>query len=111
MSPQPQEAARQVLARDPRAGARVWLWPLVVAVSIAFALDTYLVATAPLLPFDLARVWARDHWPSDVAGGFLLALGWSALVVWPPERWLPSPTMTWISLRGRRSASRGRRAA
>lgn len=244
MSAQPERAAKEVLAGDPRASARAWLWPIVVAVSITLALDTYLVATRPLLPFDvpvarfvqsfpwgpvayvfelinvtagtvqiavgavaiaamfvferragwlmligsvssvldnvlkqvmarhrpsadlvhiltpapgysypsghavfftwlafmlafslaphvrprrrwmlwtaaaglivfacLARVWAGDHWPSDVAGGFLLALGWSAFVVWLPERWLPSPSWTWISRRARRSASRGRRAA
>jgi undecaprenyl-diphosphatase len=46
-----------------------------------------------------ARVWAGDHWPSDVAGGFLLALGWSAFVMWIPERWLPSPSWHWF--RGR----------
>ena len=242
MSAQPQKAAKEVLAGDPRASARAWLWPLVVAVAIVFALDTYLVATQPLLPFDvpvtvfvqsfpwgpvtyvfdlinitagyvqigvgvvavlvvllwdrrggylialgaisslldnwiklamarqrptadlvhiltpapgysypsghavfftwlsfmlafslaphvrprlrpllwlgaalvivlacLARVWAGDHWPSDVAGGFLLGLGWSAFVMWLPERWLPNPSLKWI--RERRTAWRGRRAA
>lgn len=241
---QPQRAAKEVLGGDPRASARAWLWPIVVAVAIVFALDTYLVATRPLLPFDvpvaqfvqsfpwgpvthvfdlinviagtwqiivgaiailamafyerragwlmligsvsslldnvikqsmarqrpsanlvhiltpapgysypsghavfftwlafmlafsfaphvrasrrwmlwsgaalvivlacLARVWAGDHWPSDVAGGFLLGLGWSAFVVWLPERWLPSPSWRWLSERGRRNASRGPRAA
>lgn len=37
------------------------------------------------------RVWAGVHWPSDVLGGFLLGLGWSAFVLWIPERWLPRP--------------------
>ena len=243
MSSKPVEkAAGEVLEGDPRAAARAWLGPLVVAVAIVFALDTYLVATRPLLPFDVpvavfvqsfpwgpvqyvfdvinftagnvqiavgavailvlllwerragylmaigaisslldnwikllmarqrptadlvhiltpapgysypsghavfftwlsfmvafslaphfkprariplwigaavlivlactARVWAGDHWPSDVAGGFLLGLGWSAFVVWIPERWLPSPSWKWIS--ERRNAWRGRRAA
>jgi membrane-associated phospholipid phosphatase len=50
----------------------------------------------------IARVWAGDHWPSDVVGGVLLGAGWSALVLWLPERWLPSPNLRWVSgrLRG-----------
>jgi undecaprenyl-diphosphatase len=52
----------------------------------------------------LARVWAGDHWPSDVAGGFLLGLGWSAFVVWLPERWLPEPDFRWFRGRLRRQA-------
>jgi len=47
----------------------------------------------------LARVWAGDHWPSDVMGGVLLGIGWSAFVLWLPERWLPSPSFRWF--RGR----------
>jgi len=56
-------------------------------------------AAATIVLACLARVWAGDHWPSDVAGGFLLGLGWSAFVVWLPERWLPSPDWKWF--RGR----------
>ena len=222
-------AAEEVLAGDPHASARAWLWPLIVVVAILFAVDTYLVATRPLLPFDvpvttfvqtfpwgpviyvfdlinytagylqvavgiaavaivfiwerragylmaigsisslldngikllmarqrpsadlvhiltpapgysypsghavfftwlsfmlafslaprfaprvrpilwilagvvivltcLARVWAGAHWPSDVLGGVLLGIGWSAFVLWLPERWLPSPTFKWF---------------
>jgi undecaprenyl-diphosphatase len=39
----------------------------------------------------LGRVWAGDHWPSDAAGGFLLALSWSTIVLWLPERYFPQP--------------------
>ena len=49
----------------------------------------------------LSRVWAGDHWPSDVLGGVLLGIGWSAFVLWLPERWLPSPSFTWFRGRAR----------
>jgi len=49
----------------------------------------------------LARVWAGDHWPSDVLGGVLLGIGWSAFVLWLPERWLPSPKFKWFRGRAR----------
>ena len=49
----------------------------------------------------LGRVWSGVHWPSDVLGGFLLALGWSAFVLWLPERWLPSPKFKWFQDRPR----------
>lgn len=49
----------------------------------------------------IARVWAGAHWPSDVIGGVLLGIGWSAFVLWLPERWLPSPTFRWFRGRAR----------
>jgi undecaprenyl-diphosphatase len=49
----------------------------------------------------VARVWAGVHWPSDVIGGFLLGIGWSAFVLWLPERWLPSPSWKWFRRRAR----------
>ena len=230
----PKEAAGEVIAGQPGPGARQWLAPLTIAVFALFALDTYLVATQGLLPFDIpiavwvqrfpwgpiaavfnlmnvtagypqgvvgalavilvfiwdrrggwlmaigaisslldnelkvmlerhrptpdlvhivtpapgfsypsghavfftwisfmlafsiaprirpryrwipwvaaavaivlgctARVWAGAHWPSDVIGGFLLAIGWCSFVLWIPERWLPSPSWTWVRRRPR----------
>jgi membrane-associated phospholipid phosphatase len=55
----------------------------------------------------LARVWAGDHWPSDVLGGVLLGAGWSAFVLWLPERWLPSPSLRWFRGRPRRRGAAG----
>ncbi|HSS94289.1 MAG TPA: phosphatase PAP2 family protein [Candidatus Dormibacteraeota bacterium] len=57
----------------------------------------------------LARVWAGAHWPSDVLGGVLLGLGWSAFVLWLPERWLPSPRLRWFRGDFRRPASADKR--
>jgi undecaprenyl-diphosphatase len=51
----------------------------------------------------LARVWVGDHWPSDVIGGVLLGIGWSAFVLWLPERWLPSPSFKWFRGQARSS--------
>jgi membrane-associated phospholipid phosphatase len=59
----------------------------------------WIAAAAVIVLTCLARVWAGDHWPSDVIGGVLLGLGWSAFVLWLPERWLPSPSWHWF--RGR----------
>jgi len=47
----------------------------------------------------IGRVWAGAHWPTDVIGGFLLGLGWSAFILWLPERWLPTPSRRWVLAR------------
>ncbi len=56
----------------------------------------WIVAAMVIVLTCIARVWAGAHWPSDVIGGVLLGIGWSAFVLWLPERWLPSPTFTWF---------------
>ncbi len=61
----------------------------------------WIVGTVVVVLTCLARVWAGDHWPSDVLGGVLLGIGWSAFVLWLPERWLPSPSWKWFRGRAR----------
>lgn len=53
------------------------------------------MAAAVVFVACLGRVWAGVHWPSDVIGGFLLAIAWCAFVLWLPERWLPGPPWRW----------------
>jgi len=67
----------------------------------------WLVAIVVIALTCLARVWAGDHWPSDVIGGVLLGAGWSAFVLWLPERWLPSPSIRWFRGRFRRHPAGG----
>ena len=56
----------------------------------------WIVAAMVIVLTCIARVWAGAHWPSDVIGGVLLGVGWSAFVLWLPERWLPSPSFKWF---------------
>lgn len=79
-----------------------WL-SFMLAVSIAprvnprFRPILWIVAALVIILTCVARVWAGDHWPSDVIGGVLLGIGWSAFVLWLPERWLPSPNFRFFS--------------
>jgi membrane-associated phospholipid phosphatase len=75
------------LAPKLRPSARPFLW-------LAAALVILIACTA--------RVYEGVHWPTDVIGGFLLALGWCAFVLWLPERWLPTPSRSWLSRAGKR---------
>ena len=83
-----------------------WL-SFMVAVSLApkirprFRPILWAVAAIVIVLTCFARVWAGAHWPSDVVGGVLLAIGWSAFVLWLPERWLPAPTFRWFRGRAR----------
>jgi membrane-associated phospholipid phosphatase len=64
---------------------RRWLWGLAgVVIFLACA----------------GRVWAGVHWPTDVIGGFLLGVGWSAFILWLPERWLPGLLLKWARISG-----------
>ena len=65
----------------------------------------WILAAAVIVLTCISRVWAGDHWPSDVLGGVLLGIGWSAFVLWLPERWLPSPNIRWLRRRTRPSAA------
>jgi undecaprenyl-diphosphatase len=73
-----------------------------VAVSIAPKIKPayrpllWILAALVIVLTCIARVWAGVHWPSDVIGGVLLGIGWSAFVLWLPERWLPSPSFKWF---------------
>jgi membrane-associated phospholipid phosphatase len=62
----------------------------------AFRPVLWIVAAVVIVLTCVARVWAGAHWPSDVIGGVLLGIGWSAFVLWLPERWLPSPSFKWF---------------
>jgi len=59
----------------------------------------WIVAGLVIVLTCIARVWAGAHWPSDVLGGVLLGIGWSAFVLWLPEGWPPSPTLKWFRAR------------
>ena len=61
----------------------------------------WILAVMVIILTCIARVWAGAHWPSDVIGGVLLGIGWSAFVLWLPERWLPSPSFRWFQGRPR----------
>jgi undecaprenyl-diphosphatase len=86
-----------------------WL-ALMLAVAISphvgprWRVVTWIVAGFVVVFACIGRIWAGAHWPTDVIGGFLLGVAWSAFILWLPERFLPTPSGRWIPKR--RSASR-----
>ena len=69
-----------------------WLsFMLVAAVSPslrpAWRIVISILAGAQIAVACIGRVWVGVHWPTDVIGGFLFALGWCALVLWLAQRW------------------------
>jgi hypothetical protein len=59
----PKQAAAEVIAGRPGESARRWLGPLVLVVAVLFAIDTYLVATQNLLPFDVPIALYLQQFP------------------------------------------------
>jgi membrane-associated phospholipid phosphatase len=51
----------------------------------------WVIAALVLLAACIGRIYLGEHWPSDVAGGLALGLGWMALALsW---RWLSNPAL------------------
>lgn len=63
-------------------GALLWAepWPARTRVT------ALLLAALVTLLIGYSRIYVGVHWPSDVAGGYLLGMGWAALWVWRWER-------------------------
>ena len=59
----------------------------------------WIIAALVIVFACIGRVWAGAHWPTDVIAGFLLGVGWSAFILWLPERWLPTPSRRWVPAR------------
>lgn len=63
-----------------------WLSLLLVAVLLTrlprpWRPVAWVAAAAVIAVACLGRVWVGAHWPSDVAGGFLLGAGWTSVVL------------------------------
>jgi undecaprenyl-diphosphatase len=68
-------------------------------VSPRWRVVTWVAASVVVVLACIGRIWAGAHWPTDVIGGFLLGIGWSAFILWLPERWLPTPSSRWMPRR------------
>ncbi|GAC1511417.1 MAG: hypothetical protein NVS1B3_14520 [Candidatus Dormibacteraceae bacterium] len=57
----------------------------------AIVAGLWVIAALVLLAVCVGRIYLGEHWPSDVAGGLALGLGWTALALsW---RWLSNPAL------------------
>jgi len=45
------------------------------------------LASVPILLVGASRVYLGEHWPSDVLGGYLLAIAWLTVVIEAYSRW------------------------
>jgi len=93
MSAQPERAAKEVLAGEPKAAARAWLGPVVLVMFALFVLDTYLVAAGaltrifdiPIATFVQSVNWGPLVYPMELinasAGIWQVLLGAVAIVV------------------------------
>jgi hypothetical protein len=69
MSAQPQQAAKEVLAGEPKAAARTWLGFTALAMFVLFVIDTVLVLDGFWLPLDIQ------------VATFIQSVNWGPLVI------------------------------
>jgi membrane-associated phospholipid phosphatase len=51
----------------------------------------WVIAALVLVAVCIGRIYLGEHWPSDIAGGLALGLGWTSLALsW---RWLSNPVL------------------